>query len=189
MKYPIDIFPLPVDWPTYVPETFESEHSLSEIVSGRRKERPTSFASRHAANELAFALHRRVVGLVADLPFLACFAWEPDRRRRPDVAYWRDEDLLRDLPHNVDLAVVPDFIAESVPAEEPQSSRDGAIYDYLRAGVRVVWRLDVYKRRVVKVKRDGQEIVWPEESIIDAESYFSGEPLAVADLFRKIQRV
>ncbi len=187
MEWPIDIFPLPEDWPTYVPETRDAGGPIYDTVAGVEVEKHASFASRYAANQLSSILNRRLTGITVGLPFLACFGWEPERRRRPDVAYWPNDELLRRMPHDMDLALVPSFVAEAVPAEQPQDVRDAAIRDYLRAGVETVWRLDLYKRCVIDLHRDGTTKKWTEDEAVDGVPILKGQSLHVGLLFKAIE--
>ena len=117
---------------------------LFEIVNGLKVEKPMSLRSqrvgglvyRHLDNYVA---ESGVGGFAVPEPFIICFDWMPDTRRRPDVAYWRGEQYPDGIPERGDAQVAPAIAVEVVSFNDNAEALAEKIAEYFRAGVELVW--------------------------------------------------
>jgi Uma2 family endonuclease len=97
----------------------------------------------------------------------------PDTVRAPDVAFISNERLSTVRPRGY-AAGAPDLAVEILSSGERPAEVLEKIADWLRAGVRLVWVVDI-ERRIARVHRaDGSIALVPQDGAFDGEDVLPG---------------
>jgi Uma2 family endonuclease len=109
-------------------------------------------------------------------------ALDPDTVRAPDAAYLSIQSLSA-IPRRGYAKVAPDLAAEILsPSDRPAEILE-KIADWLRAGTRLVWVLDM-EREVARAHRaDGSIALVPKDGSLDGEDVLPGFSCRLGDLF------
>ena len=108
---------------------------------------------------------------------------DPDTVRAPDVAFLSNERLSTVASRGY-AAGAPDLAVEILsPSDRPAEVLE-KIADWLRAGVRLVWVVDM-ERRIARVHRaDGSIALVPQDGAFDGEDVLPGFSCPIADLLK-----
>ena len=165
--------------------------SLYEIIDGEMKEKePMGAYMTLLACEL-FAMLRDYVnqqklGIVVT-EMLFKFQRDPDRGRRPDVAFVSRERCRQSpLPREGDWGVVPDLAVEVVSPTNDATELEEKLVEYFRFGVRQVWVLHPEHRRLYVHESLRKVSVFNEDDSIPGGDLFPGLSLPLADLFAAV---
>lgn len=186
---PMTLAPSPT--PLTVPEIDDDGNGpLFEIVDGVRVEKPMSAESQWVGTRIArrvgnYCEAEGIPDLVITETFVACFDWMPGTKRRPDVAYWRPEQLPGGLPSRGELAIAPAWVVEVVSPNDVVEDLYVKLAEYFRAGVELIWVVTPMTRSVRAEQPDGTAHVYRAErgEQILAAPVLPGFSVAVADLF------
>ena len=175
---------------TAVPICRDGE-SLYEIIDGELKESEPMGAY---MTLLAFALaarlnefvNRHKLGVVIT-EMLFKFQHDPDRGRRPDVAFVSRERCRQSpLPKEGDWDVVPDLAVEVVSPTNDATELEEKLVEYFRFGVRQVWVLHPEHRRLYVHESLRKVSVLNEDDSIPGGDLFPGLSLPLAELFAAV---
>lgn len=110
-------------------------------------------------------------------------ASNPDTVRAPDVAFLSNERLAAVKPRGY-AAGAPDLAVEILsPGDRPAEVLE-KIADWLRAGTRLVWVVDL-ERRIARVHRaDGSIALVPQDGALDGEDVLPGFSCEIAALLK-----
>lgn len=168
-------------------ERLESDDDCrDELVRGRLVREPPP-ASRHGwlqfriASMLGAYTERTGLGLVlVDTGFI--LADDPPTVRAPDVAFVARERAA-DYPSDRYGRTPPDLAIEIVSPSDSASALIGKVFDYLDAGVRLVWVIDPASRSVTAYgSRDDVRIVAADDEL-DGGEVVPGLRIELAKLF------
>jgi len=176
-----------IDSPTFTPDDVLrlEEQRLYELVDGHLVEMPMSELANETAGLICAALvmHARPGNLGRVLPeqTFKCFPHEPDRIRRPDVAFIA-AGRASDQRHTGHIPVAPDLAVEVISPNDLAYELDEKINDYRLAGVKLVWQVNP-ELRTIKVHRVDGTITWLFElDTLTGETVLPSFSAKVADL-------
>jgi Uma2 family endonuclease len=159
-----------------------------ELVGGHLVERSMGLESSWVGGRLHARLDRfceeHAVGwaLPADDGY-QCFPHDPGLVRRPDVSFIR----LGRLPGEVLPAgwgrIAPDLAVEVVSPNDSAGDLEEKLDDYLKAGVPLVWVVNLRSRTVMVYRRDGTVSRLRESDELSGEDIIPGFRCLVADIF------
>lgn len=165
--------------------------SLYEIIDGERRElEPMGAYMTLLAFELAARLRDFVnshqLGIVIT-EMLFRFQRDPDRGRRPDVAFVSRERCRQSpLPKEGDWDVVPDLAVEVVSPTNDATELEEKLVEYFRFGVRQVWVLHPEHRRLYVHESLRKVSVLNEDDSISGGELLPGLSLPLAELFASV---
>jgi Uma2 family endonuclease len=108
----------------------------------------------------------------------------PDRVVGPDALFVTNASLPLNLSPEGYLETIPDLVVEVRSKNDTLSAIQRKVYDYLKAGVRIVWVADP-EARTVTAHRSGQEPhVFGQADDLLIEDIIPGFRMSVADVFR-----
>jgi Uma2 family endonuclease len=158
----------------------------TELVRGvLRVSEPPGIRHGIAAARLSFHLAQHVyahgLGEIASQDTGFQIASDPDTVRAPDVAFLSNERLSDVRPLGY-AAGAPDLAVEILsPGDRPAEVLE-KIADWLRAGTRLVWVLDL-ERRIARVHRaDGSIALVPQDGAFDGEDVLPGFTCGLASI-------
>ena len=159
-----------------------------ELVAGRlRKMTPAGSLHGVVGMRLAIALGAYVddqhlgVLFAADTGFK--LASNPDTVRAPDIAFVARERIPAGGIPTAYWPGAPDLAVEVLSPTDVRSEVDEKIDEYLRSGVRLVWFVNPFERRVT-VHRPGKEpLVLEEHDSVDGRDVLPGFSYPLARLF------
>jgi Uma2 family endonuclease len=139
--------------------------------------------------EVAYQLEKhvrekRLTGLVfSDVGVVLGLRRDPERMRGPDVLFIESskleghdpEKLFRGTP---DLAIEIDLTSAKKPGGQQR------ILEYLEAGVRLVWAIDLHTHTAMTYRPDGSARLVRADEALDAEEVVPGFRLSLNELFR-----
>lgn len=108
-------------------------------------------------------------------------ARDPDRIRRPDVAWLREGRVVRGVTGFFEGA--PDLAVEVLSPTDPVGKTEERIQDYLDAGTRLVWIVNPFGRYVIAYSPGSPPRLFPSGSTLDGGDVLAGFSCAVSDLF------
>ena len=164
---------------------------LYEIIDGEFKEKEPMGAY---MTLLAFALatrlndfvNRHKLGIVIT-EMLFKFQRDPDRGRRPDVAFVSHERCRQSpLPKEGDWNVVPDLAVEVVSPTNDATELEEKLVEYFQFGVGQVWVLYPEHRRLYVHESLRKVSVLNEDDSIFGGNLFPGLSLPLAELFAAV---
>lgn len=160
-----------------------------EIIEGELQERIMSYLSSLIASTIVGLLRewakssgRRGWITGSDGGF-KIFPWAPGDVRMPDVSYVSAE-RVKSLPARGWMDVPPDLAVEVVSPTDSASIVQLKAYDYIRAGVALVWVV-FPESRTVEVRQAGSSSieVLGEQDTLSGGDVLPGFSVAVAELF------
>jgi len=164
---------------------------LYEIIDGEIQEKEpmgaymTLLAFALAARLNDFANSRKLGIVITEMLFK--FQRDPDRGRRPDVAFVsRERCRQTPLPREGDWGVVPDLAVEVVSPTNDATELEEKLVEYFRFGVRQVWVLHPEHRRLYVHESLRKVSVFNEDDCIPGGDLFPGLSLPLADLFAAV---
>jgi Uma2 family endonuclease len=177
--------------PTTVAPIRDDADSLYEIIDGERKEtEPMGAYMTLLAGELArllanFVKEHRLGVAVPEMLFR--FQRDPDRSRRPDVAFVsRERCQQAPVPPEGDWDVVPDLAVEVVSPGNNAAELEQKLVEYFRFGVRQVWVLHPEQRRLYVHESLRKVSALNEDDTLTGGDVLPGFSLKLADLFAAI---
>jgi Uma2 family endonuclease len=120
--------------------------------------------------------------VLSDAGVVLALRRDPELMRGPDVIYVQNsklaghdlERLYRGVP---DLAIEIDLTSAKKPGGQQR------IIEYLEAGVRMVWAIDVHTRTAMSYRPDGSARLVRTDEALDAEEVVPGFRLPLSELF------
>jgi Uma2 family endonuclease len=175
---------------SYTPEDLLSmpDEKNYELVDGHLVERNISQLSSWVGGRTHRILDTYVddhkLGWVwpADLGY-ECYPDNPNKVRKPDVSFIRIE-RMPDGPSSDGYAhIPPDLAAEVVSPNDLWQEVNGKVYEYLEAGVPMVWVIDPEGRTVHVYRRGGNGSLLREGDELSGEEIIPGFRCPVTSLF------
>jgi Uma2 family endonuclease len=149
---------------------------------------PASFIHGNLIAEVCYRLRLHVEqsglpGKVASDPGVVLgLRRDPERMREPDVIYIERSKLEGQDPERL-LRVIPDLVVEIDLTSAKKPGGQQRILEYLEAGVRLVWVIDVHAHTAMAYRPDGSaRFIRPNEAL-DGEDVVSGFRLPLSELF------
>jgi Uma2 family endonuclease len=120
----------------------------------------------------------------ADLGY-ACFPDSPQKVRKPDVSFVRNERLPEGPTSEGYMYIAPDLAVEVVSHNDLASEIEAKVVEYLDAGVRLVWVIDP-ETRTARVHRANGSVSWlREKDDLSGEDVLPGFQCRLGELFPK----
>lgn len=116
-----------------------------------------------------------------------CFADEPDRVRKPDVAVVLKTRLSAGQLETGFLPIAPDLAVEVISPDERAEDMERKVLENLSAGVRLVWIVYPSTRSVHVFRAEGRLSVLREAETLDGGDVLPGFSVRVADLFPSVK--
>lgn len=151
---------------------------------------PASFAHAELIAEVCRRLgnHVREHGLpgkvASDPGVVLGLRRDPERMRGPDVIYIQRSKRVGQDPERF-LRVIPDLAVEIDLTSARKPGGQQRILDYLEAGVRLVWAIDVHSRTAMAYRPDGSARLVRADEALDGEEVVPGFRLPLAELFEE----
>jgi Uma2 family endonuclease len=157
-----------------------------ELIDGVPVEKKMGNRSNKVALRLAVMmtaqLEERGHGIVITECWLRCWPADPDRVRRPDVAFLASHLLPPgELPDI--LSVAPTLAVESVSPSNSADEIEEKTREYFDAGVPLVWVLYPKQQTVRAHKPDGTTRLYRGEETFAGEPLLPGLTFRISDLF------
>ncbi len=174
-----------------VPETHDDgKGPLFEIVDGEKVEKTMSLYAQYVGSEICGRIRQELLeegigGFVVTEAFIACFEWAPKTRRRPDVAYWREDQYPDGIPLRGDAAVAPAWVVEVVSPGDLSEDLEAKIAEYFRAGIGLVWIVHPGTRTIRAEQPDGTAHVYRNGDAIDAAPVLPNLRMKASEVFPK----
>mgnify|MGYP000498297603 CR=1 FL=1 len=150
------------------PAGFEHNDVTTEIATRLRQFAKERELGKVLANELGVLLRR-----------------DPDTLRAPDVAFYSNDRLARILDRKGFPDVPPDLAIEVHDRSEPALTRK--IQQYLEAGVRAVWVVDLEARSLTRHAPGEPPRTWSSPEAVIEEPVLPGFSCRLGELFGEIQ--
>ncbi len=113
-----------------------------------------------------------------------CFSDDPDKIRRPDVAYLSHARLpLETYRAAGHIPVCPELVVEVLSPNDLADDMDRKIRDWLSAGASAVWSVHPAVQQVWVHQADGAITVVGPGGVVTAEDILPGFRMAVDDVF------
>lgn len=170
------------------------ENVQFELVGGQLVERNMSHESSWIAGELHRLLANHCDATQAGFSFPAdasyqCFPDEPDKVRRPDVSFIRQELIQKHGLPQGHSRIAPDLAVEVVSPNDYVESLSEKVIEYLSAGVRLVWVIDPISRQVFVHHPDSRGVILAADDELNGEDVVPGFRCRVGDLFRRLEGI
>lgn len=161
------------------------DDGLFELIDGRLVERHMGYLSSLTAGRVTNALFthasKQQLGDVLPEQSFRCFPHEPDRIRRPDVAFIL-ASRASGLPMEGHVPIAPDIAVEVVSPTDLIYDLDEKLADYRAAGIKLIWVLNP-NSRTLRIHRPDHSVTELDESgILKGESVLPDFAIAVAEL-------
>ena len=161
------------------------EEGLYELVDGRIVEKQMSYLANLAAGRITTVLSNYVapskLGDVLPEQSFQCFPNEPDRIRRPDVAFILAARAPKG-PIQGHVTIAPDIVVEVVSPSDRIYDLDEKLVDYRMAGVKLVWVVNP-NSRTIRVHRPDQTVTeFSASDTLTGESVLPGFSAIVSEL-------
>ena len=125
------------------------EQGLFELVDGKLVEKQMSYLSGKTAVLVSAKLFSYVsanrLGDVLSETSFRCFPDDPDKIRRPDIAFITASRALANPPEG-HIAIAPDIAIEIVSPNDKIYEMDEKLADYRAAGVKFIWVINPQSR-------------------------------------------
>jgi Uma2 family endonuclease len=160
---------------------------LYELVDGQLVELPMSSIASVVAGNLITELNifQRPLNLGwvfgIDCGF-QCFPHDPNRVRKPDVAFVRKERIPGGILSKGDVKVAPNLAAEVVSTHDLFSEVMEKVEDYLAAQVPLVWVIHPETRSAQVFRLHGSPSYLHEEDELDGEGAVPGFHMRLGDI-------
>ena len=113
-------------------------------------------------------------------------AADPDTVRAPDVSFVKRDRLPAvEDQHKGFWKLAPDLAVEVVSPSERAGDLQQKIWDYVEAGVRLIWTIYPDTRTVQEYRGDRQGRLLREDDALDGGNVVPGVSLPISELFRK----
>ncbi|KPK81386.1 MAG: hypothetical protein AMS25_06295 [Gemmatimonas sp. SM23_52] len=150
----------------------------TELVKGVLVVRePAGYRHGEVAAELAYRLTGHVKAgdlrlvLAAETGFK--LTSDPDTVRAPDVAFILKEHLPEPPPAGY-AETAPDLVVEVLSRDDRPGAVLAKVADWLEAGCRLIWVVDLRRRRVRVYRADGSDSLISEDGNLDGEDVVPG---------------
>lgn len=179
---------------TYTPEDLlrMPDGDFYELVNGRLVETGmgalASWVSGQLFDRINEFVRSRDLGWVfpSETPF-RCFPRRPSNVRKPDAAFvskGRMQRLAKGWAR-----VPPDLVVESISPNELYSEVLDKIYDYLDAGVRLIWVIDPGTRTAEIYRLDGSRARLDERGVLEGEDVLPGFTCLLSEILPAVDAV
>lgn len=168
-------------------EFAEQDHRGKELVDGEIVELPMSIPSSLTASEIFGRIwhycqqHRIGRAFGADTG-IRCFPDDPERVRKPDACFVRQEKLTPTALTAAFLPVVPDLVVEVVSPNDLATEVDRKVAEYLDAGVQLVWVINPETRTGRVHRADGTISALRDSDDLDGEQVLPGFRCRLSDV-------
>ncbi len=161
-----------------------------ELIDGRLRKKDVSFESSNLAMRIgaildAFIEPQNLGSLGGPDSSYRCFPDDPDKVRRPDVAFVSRARMPDDLyfaPGHT--PVCPELVVEVISPNDGADDVDRKVQDWLEAGAVVVWTVHPAVR-VLRSHQMGRPIqVFGVGDVVTVEEMLPGFQMSVARIFR-----
>jgi Uma2 family endonuclease len=161
------------------------DDGLFELVDGKLVEKQMGYLANWTAGRVTkvLSIHadKADLGVVVPEQSFRCFPNEPERIRRPDVAFITASRAV-DLPDEGYLPIAPDIAIEVVSPTDLIYDLDEKLADYRSAGVKLVWVINP-KSRTVRIHRPDHSVTELDESgMLTGESILPDFSVAVTEI-------
>lgn len=180
---------MPLMPPRLTGDEFETmpDNQGYELIDGRLVEKGMGIESSEIQSELhfLFRLWARQTGLgkFFDSEFIyRCFP-DPDRCRKPDASYIRNERLPPNRHLLGSFTIVPDFVVEVVSLHDTVADMSRRIEDYQSVNVPLLWIIHPQQRFVQVRTADGGIREFRADEELTGDPVLPGFRVRVADLF------
>jgi Uma2 family endonuclease len=112
-----------------------------------------------------------------------CFPDDPDRVRKPDLAFVATGRLPGERSPDGFIRLAPDLAVEVVSPNDLVSEVDSKVIEYLGAGVRLVWVVNPTVKTILVRRADGSAAVLTESDTLSGEAVVPGFACRVGELF------
>jgi Uma2 family endonuclease len=112
-----------------------------------------------------------------------CFSDDPNRVRKPDLAYVRKERFREEYLADGFLTIPADLVVEVVSPNDLAYEVLEKVEEYLAAGIPLIWIIDPEARIVHVYRIDGSVSKLNQESELSGEDIIPGFRCKVADFF------
>ena len=160
-----------------------------EFVDGELKEREVSYLSNYVASEISFVLKlhtkpRELGWVSSEGVSLQCFADDPEKVRRADVAFHSLDTLSDDeATTQGHCRVVPDFVVEVISPNDMFYKVGKKLKEWLKAGVKLVWLVDPDEKTLYAYYADGTSKLFNMGDTITAAPVLPEFAQPLADFF------
>jgi Uma2 family endonuclease len=128
-------------------------------------------------------IEHRLPGVVfSDVGVVLGLRRDPERMRGPDVLYVENRKIEGHDPERL-FRGTPDLVIEIDLTSAKKPGGQQRILEYLEAGVRLVWAIDVHTRTAMAYRPDGSARLVRSDEALEAEEVVPGFRLTLADLF------
>jgi Uma2 family endonuclease len=160
-----------------------------ELVDGELVERNAGFLSSVYASRLNRYLgawcEEHQLGWVFDATAgYQCFADSPHKIRRPNISLVAAKRLNADQLSADYCPIAPDLAVEVVSPNDITEQVFEKVYEYLGAGVSLVWVLIPSAQTVLVLRKEGGGAILRAGDVLDGENVVPGFRCSVDDLFR-----
>jgi Uma2 family endonuclease len=156
----------------------------TELLRGRLVVRePAGFLHGYVVLRVAAALtafvdeHRLGVVVAAETGFK--LETNPDTVRAPDVGFITNERVPDPIPRGFG-ELAPDLVVEVQADDDRPAKTLAKVADWLEAGARLVWVVDVERRRARVYRADGSETLMEGDGSLDGEDLLPGLSIPLA---------
>lgn len=166
------------------------ENQGLEIVRGQIVEKRVGYVSSELGLRVAiivgwYCLQKRLGHVSGSDGGFQCFPDDPNKVRKPDVAFVSYEKLPVDEAIGAYCKVVPDLAIEVLSPNDEAREISDKIKDYLSVGVPLIWIVNGFLRQV-EVYEAGKPRVLTLSDELTAEPVLPGFRCLVSDLFERI---
>lgn len=159
-----------------------------ELVDGQLVERDMGTKSNWIAGKLFRLIgdYAESNGLGWSLPTdnsYQCFPGRPNQVRKPDVSFIRMGRLPDEELPNGHCRIAPDLIAEVISPNDFYSDVMRRIFDFMEAGVPLIWVIDPDSRSVLVYRADGSVSLLHEQDQLSGESVLKDFTCQISELF------
>lgn len=121
--------------------------------------------------------------VLSDTGFVLGLARDPERMRAPDIAYVAGAKMDVDLDPVRFMRCAPDLAIEIDLTSGKNPGGQQRILDYLEAGTRMVWAIDVHSRTATVYRPDGTARLVRADEALEGEEVLPGFRMSMSELF------
>ncbi len=176
--------------PRLTPEQFERlpDHQGLELIDGVVKEKAMGCESGAVNARICFYLNQLVIpgrlGHVLDSEGMyRCFPSHPNRLRKPDVSFIRQDRLPNGRVPIGTVTIRPDLAAEVLSPNDECDALEEKIADYFDAQIPLIWVVAPRSRTVLVYHADGSAQRLRDTDDLTADPIVPGFRVRIADLF------
>lgn len=111
-----------------------------------------------------------------------CFPDDPDKVRKPDVSFIRADRMSAAAEPQGYVTIAPDLAVEAISPDEFFDEVLSGVFEYLSAGVHLVWGIEPVTQFVHVYREHGGSILQRDDQL-SGEDVVPGFFVAVAELF------